>query len=476
MRRLTLRNRFFRSMFIFGSILSVIFFVYFYFNVRRIFLNQLIETGKLHTIFIVNTFGPKLDEGLRGVGELKKIRSLLYHAREKHFERIVVYNMNGKIVVDTDGGMPPEEFSSEEIRGVKYLTRFHKNTLLILQPYISSNGEHRYTFLFFIPLEYVGVWNRRFFLSLLLWFIGLILFVIIASEWNASMVTSPVSELSRQIEEFKKGERDEIKVSTGTEIDDFARFLSGVLTELNFSLKELERLNRAKSDFIAVVSHELKTPLTAAKGYIEFILSGKAGKITKKIKSNLEVVERNLSRLEDRILNILKFSRGEVVGELRFEPVSLNILVEEVLIDNRRRIEKKGLKLRKVLEKGLPSVYVNREKIREVIENILDNAIKFTDNGYIEVRTYQVNREIVLSVTDSGRGIPEERLEAVFDRFTRFDKTRSGMGLGLAIVKEVMEAHGGVVQVKSRLGEGTTVALKFKSGLEGNRGEDTGNR
>jgi len=267
-----------------------------------------------------------------------------------------------------------------------------------------------------------------------------------------------------------------LKVSTGTEIDDFARFLSGVLTDLNFSLKELERLNRAKSDFIAVVSHELKTPLTAAKGYIDFILSGKAGKITKKIKNNLEVVGRNLSRLEDRILNILKFSRGEVVGELRFEPVSLNILVEEVLIDNRRRIEENGLKLIKILEKGLPSVYVNREKIREAVENILDNAIKFTDNGYIEVRTYQENGEIVLTVTDSGRGIPEERLESVFERFTRFDLTRSGMGLGLAIVKEIMEAHRGDVQIKSRLGEGTTVMLKFKLGTEGNHGKDTGNR
>jgi len=476
MRRVTLRNRFFMSMFIFSSILSVIFFGYFYISVRRIFLNQLIETSKLHTVFIVNTFGPRLDEGLKGVGELKKIRSLLYHAREEHFERIVVYNMRGEIVVDTDGGVFPEEFSPEEIRGVKYLTRFYKNTLLILQPYISSNGEHRYTFLFFIPLEYVGIWNLRFFFSLLLWFIGLIVFLFIVSEWHASMVTRPVSELSRQIEEFKKGERSEIMVSTGTEIDDFARFLSGVLTDLNFSLKELERLNRAKSDFIAVVSHELKTPLTAAKGYIDFILSGKAGKITKKIKNNLEVVGRNLSRLEDRILNILKFSKGEVVGELRFEPVSLNILVEEVLIDNKRRIEENGLKLRKILEKGLPSVYVNREKIREAIENILDNAIKFTDNGYIEVRTYQENGEIVLSVSDSGRGIPAEKLEAVFERFTRFDLTRSGMGLGLAIVKEIMEAHRGDVQIKSRLGEGTTVMLKFKLGIEDHYGEDTGNR
>ena len=121
-------------------------------------------------------------------------------------------------------------------------------------------------------------------------------------------------------------------------------------------------------------------------------------------------------------------------------------------------------------------MYVNREKIREAIENILDNAIKFTDNGYIEVRTYQENGEIVLSVSDSGRGIPAEKLEAVFERFTRFDLTRSGMGLGLAIVKEIMEAHRGDVQIKSRLGEGTTVMLKFKLGIEDHYGEDTGNR
>jgi two-component system phosphate regulon sensor histidine kinase PhoR len=231
-------------------------------------------------------------------------------------------------------------------------------------------------------------------------------------------------------------------------------------------LTEIELLNQVRQDFVANVSHELKTPLTSVRGYAETLLDGGLEDAENR-QGFVRVIREQATRLEtlvDDLLSLAELERPD--ARLRLESFDLRDAVQRQAALLRDRAERAGLALE--LEPGPPTpVVADRLRIDEVIANLLDNAIKYTERGGIRVRLGSVDSQAWCEVRDSGTGIPAEDLPRIFERFYRVDKARSrekgGTGLGLAIVKHILALHGGRVTAESVVGEGSAFRFELPS-------------
>src|SRR5579875_3219566 len=226
---------------------------------------------------------------------------------------------------------------------------------------------------------------------------------------------------------------------------------------------ELRQAERMRRELTANVSHELRTPLTSIKGFAETLLAGAMADETT-CRRFLEIIDSEASRLMKLVDDLMALSRLESRAvTMDFAPVQLDTLVAEAASRMRPQAEQARIALRTTGSAPDP-VLADRDRILQVLTNLLDNAIKFTpEGGTVEVAVRQEGGETVVTVTDSGRGIPEDALPRIFDRFYRVERSRSreggGTGLGLAIAKHIVEAHGGRITVASRLGVGTSFTV-----------------
>jgi two-component system, OmpR family, phosphate regulon sensor histidine kinase PhoR len=225
-------------------------------------------------------------------------------------------------------------------------------------------------------------------------------------------------------------------------------------------ISELRRLERVRQDFVANVSHEFRTPLTAIQGFAETLLGGALDDPQNR-RRFVEIIRDHAARLARLTEDLLKLSRIEAGQlQLEFQPVSLYRLVEICLETARIKTEPKNLALEVHLPAGLPDVRGDSNRLREVLQNLLDNAAQYTlPGGRIEVSALRAGQQVVTTVADTGIGIPQAEQGRIFERFYRVDAARSrdagGTGLGLSIARHIVEAHGGRIWVDSTVGEGS---------------------
>jgi two-component system phosphate regulon sensor histidine kinase PhoR len=225
-------------------------------------------------------------------------------------------------------------------------------------------------------------------------------------------------------------------------------------------ITELRRLERVRRDFVANVSHEFKTPLTAIQGFAETLLSGALDDKTNR-KRFVEIIREHawrLARLTDDLLKLSRIEAGRL--ELEFRPVRVQALVNGCVETARFKAETKGLRINVELPDGLPLVRADGAQLGEVLQNLLDNALQYTPRGgQIDVSASANGNSVTFTVADTGIGIPESDLERIFERFYRVDAARSreagGTGLGLAIARHIVDAHGGRIWVESAVGQGS---------------------
>lgn len=223
---------------------------------------------------------------------------------------------------------------------------------------------------------------------------------------------------------------------------------------------DLRRAERLRRELTANVSHELRTPLTSIKGFAETLLEGAMADEVM-CRRFLTIIDNEATRLMTLVDDLMALSRLESkVVTMELAPVQLDKLIAEALSRMRPQAERRRILLR--IAGAVPeAVEADWDRILQVLTNLLDNAIKFTpEGGTVEVSVRDTGGEAVVAVTDSGRGIPEEDLPRVFDRFYRVERSRTreagGTGLGLAIAKHIVEAHGGRISVQSRVNAGST--------------------
>lgn len=227
---------------------------------------------------------------------------------------------------------------------------------------------------------------------------------------------------------------------------------------LSKTAKELAQSNSMKDEFLAAVSHELKTPLTTIKGFISVILSGEAGSLTAQQTKFLNITDQAVGRLNHLISDLLDLSRLTGKVEMEFEEVSIEDLIRQSTSNLVFKAKEKHVKFHSKLDKNLKSVMADPRWLTRVIDNLLVNALKFSNkNSEIKITVHNKGEALVVGVIDSGPGIAKDEQRLIFDKFYRgknnSDKT-PGTGLGLAISKSVVEKHGGKIWVESEVDEG----------------------
>jgi two-component system, OmpR family, phosphate regulon sensor histidine kinase PhoR len=225
-------------------------------------------------------------------------------------------------------------------------------------------------------------------------------------------------------------------------------------------ITDLRRLERVRQDFVANVSHEFRTPLTAIQGFAETLLSGALEDPVNR-RRFVEIIREHASRLARLTGDLLKLSRIEA-GQLKleFHPVSVGQLIESCVETAQLKAVPRQLALHVHVPEELPAARGDANSLQEVLQNLLDNALQYTPaGGTIEVSALCSDGNVVVTVADTGIGIPQMEQERIFERFYRVDAARSreagGTGLGLSIARHIMEAHGGRLWVESAVGEGS---------------------
>jgi signal transduction histidine kinase len=256
-------------------------------------------------------------------------------------------------------------------------------------------------------------------------------------------------EINHQTAELnmKVGELEKTKAAIYNMIDD--------LRDSNINLKQTDV---AKTEFLNIVSHELKTPLTAMVAHLD-VLDDLKSNLTDQEMHSLEAIRRNASQLRLLIGNILEISRMESGKfELTKNKQNLNKIIQDTAESLKILSKQKNIDL--ITDtKELPEIEFDDSRIKEVLNNLITNAIKFTEQGQITIKSEKLDDCVLVSVADTGIGIPEEKMKNLFEKFYQVDASISrrygGTGLGLSITKKIVEAHGGKMSVKSKSGEGT---------------------
>lgn len=246
----------------------------------------------------------------------------------------------------------------------------------------------------------------------------------------------------------------------------------GVIAVLH-DVTEMEKLEMSRREFVANVSHELRTPLTTIKSYAEALGDGAAAdppladRFTGVILSETE----RMIRLVTDLLHLSRFDSGRTL--LRRQKTNLSEMLEEVVDRFSFQLRQKTITVNVRVDNKLPAMWLDRDGIDQVLDNLMSNAIKYTlDGGTIDLTAQSgANEQLAIALKDTGIGIPKKDLTRIFDRFYRVDKARSrnmgGTGLGLSIAREIVRAHGGLITLESEMNVGTTVTVILPIVLEG---------
>jgi signal transduction histidine kinase len=282
-------------------------------------------------------------------------------------------------------------------------------------------------------------------------------------------IIRPVSRLRDAAVKISEGD---LSGGIAEEGEGEVRELSRTLELMRIKLKESVYLQQKYDDnrkfLVSSISHDLKTPVTSIKGYIEGIMDGVAG-TPEKMAAYLETARSKAILVNTMIDDLLLYSKLDL-NQLpyHFEKTDLVSYFEDCVADYRYEYEKAGIRLELINHlEGTVCALVDRERLKRVIQNILDNATKYSDrdDGRVTIFLRETRTSAIIEIKDNGRGIPQEELPHIFDRFYRVDSSRKsadGSGLGLAIAKQLVEGHEGKLWARSAVGEGTSMIISLK--------------
>ncbi|GAA0121751.1 MAG: HAMP domain-containing histidine kinase [Clostridium argentinense] len=276
----------------------------------------------------------------------------------------------------------------------------------------------------------------------------------IVSLFISNSITKPLKKISYGAE----------KMATGDFSEKIPKFFDDELGKLadtlNYMSDEIMKNEKLKNEFIASVSHELRTPLTSIKGW-SIVLKSSDFQDEEEIKEGLDIIEQEVDRLTHLVEDLLDFSKllsGKIT--LKKESTNLTGLILTLSRQLAPRAKNENLTLKINVEENLPDVIVDKNRIKQVFINILDNAIKFTSpGGEIFLSASVVENYIKISIKDTGAGISEEDIIKVKEKFYKGKNSNSSNGIGLSVCDEIIQMHNGTLDIKSKLGEGTEVIV-----------------
>lgn len=297
--------------------------------------------------------------------------------------------------------------------------------------------------------------------------LGVIIIAVLASYIISNSIVSPIKRVTKVAEKMAKGD---FSIRGDKRYDDEIGRLSDTL---NYMAEEIVKKEELKNDFISSVSHELRTPLTSIKGWAA-TLNTEDLENKDMIKSGLTIIENETERLTTMVEELLDFSKF-VSGKttLNLEKTDIKEILEYIKFHMMPRAERERLEFNVHWKDELQEVNIDRDKIKQVLINIIDNSFKFTEpGGIVSISAETKDNVLFINITDNGTGIGKEDLPKVKEKFYKGKTKKSKTGLGLAISDEIVKMHNGVLNIDSQLGVGTEIMIKIPIGNKVNNDDE----
>lgn len=435
--------------------------------------------------------------------------------RDNNVERIMVFDSEGGLLFDSgddsldkDFKVKPKEILSQSQK-LQLSNRFQltyqtirnsrsEDIIELFSPSFDSSGRLAFVIRYEVSLGIMRDRIRAAIVQTLSFTMLSILLSVAFATFFARRITRPLNLLTAGASAIALGDFDhKLDIRTNDELEDLARSFNYMAEKLKSNISDLEdsrakilesnlkleqtnyrlartntslekanedlkELDKMKNEFLQTISHEVRTPLAAIKGYTEYLYEGTLGVINESQKKALEVMQRNVERLASYLNTLLDFTSLES-GEIPItkNPFNIRTVIEQSVLPHKSAMEKKSIKLSVDIDNKVGYCIGDRDRILQVLDNLISNATKFTPNGgSITISAAPVDKgRVEITVRDTGIGIKENEISKIFDRFYQADASTTrqygGMGIGLSFVKMILDAHNASLKVESKEGEGT---------------------
>jgi two-component system phosphate regulon sensor histidine kinase PhoR len=455
-------------------ILIVVFVLNFFVSIKlhEHFEQKISAELKSNAVLVGDILQTDLNEGLS-----EKIQHKTKQLADKLDLRITVIEKDGRILGDSEQQPSSMENHSDRLEIIEAIetgfgqsTRF-SDTLGINMKYVAVRVDQGDRILgvvrFALPLSRVQPEIRIIYRVVLFGTIAAVIIALIAAYFVSRSITLPIRQVKETARQIARGDFSKrVRIKSKGELGELAESLNTMADELQQKMENLNRLDRIRTDFVANVSHELKTPLTLIKGYIE-TLQNKAINDKEKSAKFISIIKEHSDRLGYIIDDLLSLSEIELSRDcVNKTKLDLKEVIDEISLGFEQALAEKHQSLTVSTQGDDFSIQADRNKIEQVFANLIDNSIKYTkESGRIEISLYEQAQTVCVNIQDNGIGIPKEHRDRVFERFYRVDKARSrelgGTGLGLSIVKHIVLAHNGIIAIESEPNKGTKVSVTF---------------
>lgn len=389
-----------------------------------------------------------------------EVRELIEGFDKKEQMEMMSINKNGEVTLSSSGFSPDESYNmpdydmamkSEDGVGIFHGYENGENiiavTVTIAQPSSSYNALRYVT-----SMKQIDGQLGTIMLAAVIVSVAVILLVISSGMYFVKSICVPLMQISVTAKKLAKGDFSErIAIRNNDEIGELSRVF-------NDMADELENSEAIKNDFISSVSHELRTPLTAIKGWSETL---QAGYDEDTYRKGMTVITHETGRLEGMVEELLDFSRIQN-GRFSLQMANIDIIAEldDALLIYTDKARKENKTIHYTEPEFLCVVYGDKNRLRQVFINVIDNAIKYSDpGGSVDISVVKGTDTLTITVADTGIGIAASDLPKVKAKFYKADNTRRGSGIGLAVADEIISMHGGTLDIDSVLGKGTTVTI-----------------
>jgi len=388
--------------------------------------------------------------------------------------RITVIDKEGKVLGDSQGqpGRMENHRDRREVieameKGVGQSTRSSKTVghdMKYLAVRVDKGVEAIGVVRISLPVSEVRLEMRFIQRAIVVGAVAAAVISLVIAYFVSRTISRPIARMKETAERIAAGDLDSrVTIRSNDELGELGKSLNLMAGELRGKMERLRQMDRVRTDFVANVSHELKTPLTSIRGFVETLEDG-AINDNENARRFLAIIKKHAERLGNIINDLLRLSELEAGGRMEMAGFDLKGLIDEVVMGFGHSL---GIKRQTLSVEAAGGDFVtqgDRDKLEQVFVNLIDNAIKYTkEGGQIKVRLAADGDCLTVAVEDNGIGIPEDDIEHVFERFYRVDKAHSrevgGTGLGLSIAKHIVLAHNGQIRIDSEPGRGTKVIV-----------------
>ncbi len=431
--------------------------------VYQYFDNSAKETLKLNSSILNNEINSAIKD--KSINITNKIKFLIENFTNYDNILIVGLNFKGDAVTTSSKLSLDSDYdflklyagnSFEEAKFQKIKLKKTKDKVLVYPVKIPIVNENISNIIYITSLHKIKIIIKNILLITIIVDLVILLLVITSGVFFIKYFVNPVREINIIVKRISKGNlKYKIKKNYHYEIKDLCN-------SINFMAEEISNSEYLKNEFISSVSHELRTPLTAIKGWSETILSTK-NQNQEILNKGMQIISKEVLRLSEMVEELLDFSKiqtGHFV--LNKDKMDLFAELEEAVLIYSDVALKQGKILKYNEQKAIPIIYGDKNRIRQIFINIIDNALKYSEKGDSVIITTEVtNKKAIVTIKDTGYGISKKDLSHITEKFFKLHPTKKGSGIGLSIVKEIIEKHDGSIKFDSVLGKGTSVILEF---------------